>query len=206
MELKDRVIVVTGGGSGIGEAFVKRAVADGARHVVAADLNGAQAERVASEMGPDRVSATKVDVADEPAIKAMIAKTIADHGKIDLFFSNAGYGKRGGLELSNEDFQRMWEVHVMAHVYASRAVLPSMIERGEGYLLSTASAVVSARTRSPTKTASPSRSLRACPATDKTVTSPRTRHADAKRTCGWSAPADCDCAAAKPGANRPAIR
>ena len=140
MELKDRVIVVTGGGSGIGEAFVKRAVADGARHVVAADLNGAQAERVASEMGPDRVSATKVDVADEPAIKAMIAKTIADHGKIDLFFSNAGYGKRGGLELSNEDFQRMWEVHVMAHVYASRAVLPSMIERGEGYLLSTASA------------------------------------------------------------------
>ena len=54
--------------------------------------------------------------------------------------ANASYGKAGGLELPNEDFQRMWEVHAMAYVYAARAVLPSMIARGEGYLLTTASA------------------------------------------------------------------
>ena len=54
--------------------------------------------------------------------------------------ANAGYAQRGGLELSNDDFERMWQVHVMAHVYGARAVLPSMIARGEGYILTTASA------------------------------------------------------------------
>lgn len=140
MELRDRIVIVTGGGSGIGEGFCRRAVAEGARHVVVADLNEANARRVASDLGADRASAAAVDVADEAAVRDLVARTAEGHGPIDLFFSNAGYGKRGGLELSNADFQRMWEVHVMAHVYAARAVLPSMIERGEGYLLSTASA------------------------------------------------------------------
>ena len=140
MELKDRVIVVTGGGSGIGEGFARRAVADGATHVIVADLDADRAQRVATELGVGRATAAEIDVVDESGVKELVARTIADHGRIDLFFSNAGYGKRGGLELSNADFQRMWEVHVMAHVYAARAVLPSMIDRKEGYLLSTASA------------------------------------------------------------------
>ena len=71
---------------------------------------------------------------------ALVDRVQKEQGTIDLFFSNAGYGSVGGLEVPNDEFQRMWEVHVMSHVYAARAMLPDMIRRGEGYLLSTASA------------------------------------------------------------------
>lgn len=137
MELQDRVVVITGGGSGIGEAFAKAAVAAGARHVVVADLDGAQAERVAAEIGGTGVA---LDVRDEDAIRRLVDDTETAHGPIDLFVSNAGFVTAAGLEDSNEAIQRMWEVHCMAHIYAARAVLPSMIARGEGYLLNTASA------------------------------------------------------------------
>lgn len=137
MELNNRVVVVTGGGSGIGEALAKAAVGAGARHVVVADLNGAEAERVAADIG---ATAATVDVADESAIQSLVAGIEEAHGPIDLFCSNAGYVTSGGLEVSNESINQMWEVHVMSHMYAARAVLPSMIARGEGYLLNTASA------------------------------------------------------------------
>ena len=140
MELGGRVAVVTGGGSGIGEALCRRFVAEGARHVVVADRDAERAERVATDLGPQVATAATLDVADEPQVAALVERTLDAHGPIDLFVSNAGYGKRGGVEVSNEDFERMWQVHVMAHVYAARAVLPSMIARGEGYLLNTASA------------------------------------------------------------------
>lgn len=140
MELDGRVVVVTGGGSGIGEACAKRFAAAGARHVVVVDRDRDRAERVAAEIGAGRATAAVVDVADEPAVKGLVEDTLAAHGQVDLFMSNAGYAQRGGLELPNEDFERMWQVHVMAHVYAARAVLPSMIARGEGYLVHTASA------------------------------------------------------------------
>ncbi len=139
MQIKDRIVVVTGGGSGIGEALAERCVAGGATHVVVADLVAERAERVAARLGPS-VSGADLDVADEAAVSALVESVQQRHGPIDLFVSNAGYGKRGGLELSNADFERMWQVHTMAHVYAARAVLPSMITRGEGYLLNTASA------------------------------------------------------------------
>lgn len=139
MQIQDRTVVVTGGGSGIGEALAERALARGARHVVVADLVADRAEQVAARLG-DRASALGLDVADEAAVKAAVESVLAEHGPIDVFVSNAGYGKRGGLELTNADFERMWQVHTMAHVYAARAVLPSMIARGEGYLLNTASA------------------------------------------------------------------
>jgi NAD(P)-dependent dehydrogenase (short-subunit alcohol dehydrogenase family) len=139
MQIDNRIVVVTGGGSGIGEALAERCVAGGARHVVVADLSADRAAAVADRLG-DRARGVGIDVADEAAVKALVADVLADQGAIDLFVSNAGYGKRGGLELSNADFERMWQVHTMAHVYAARAVLPSMIERGEGYLLNTASA------------------------------------------------------------------
>jgi short-subunit dehydrogenase len=107
--------------------------------VVAVDRHGAEAERVAADLGGNGEAAT-LDVADEEATKALVDEVIGRHGPIDLFVANAGYAQRGGLELSNEDFERMWQVHVMAHVYGARAVLPSMIARGEGYILTTASA------------------------------------------------------------------
>ncbi len=137
MDLNNRVVVVTGGGSGIGQELAKAAAGAGARHVVVADLNGDEAARVAGEIGG---TAHRVDVADESAIQAMVSETEDRHGPIDLFCSNAGYVTMGGLEVSNESIDQMWDVHVMSHIYAARAVLPSMIARGEGYLLNTASA------------------------------------------------------------------
>ncbi len=137
MELKDRVVVITGGGSGIGEALARAAKAEGARHVVVADLDGEQAERVAAEVGG---TAFAIDVSDESAIIAMVEAVEAAQGPIDVFVSNAGFVTSGGVEDTNERIQKMMDVHVMAHLYAARAVLPSMIARGEGYLLNTASA------------------------------------------------------------------
>ncbi len=137
MELKDRVVVITGGGSGIGEALARAAHAEGARHVVVVDLDGAQAARVADSIGGTGVA---LDVRDEAAIQQLVESTQVAHGPIDVFVSNAGYVTSAGLEDPNASIQKMWEVHCMAHIYAARAVVPSMIARGEGYLLNTASA------------------------------------------------------------------
>jgi NAD(P)-dependent dehydrogenase (short-subunit alcohol dehydrogenase family) len=137
VELQDRVVVITGAGSGIGEALARAAHAEGARHVVVADLNRGEAERVAAEIGG---TAEAIDVRDELAIAALVESTQATHGPIDCFISNAGFVTMGGVEDTNDRIQSMFDVHVMAHIYAARAVLPSMIARGEGYLLNTASA------------------------------------------------------------------
>ena len=139
MELKDRVVVVTGGGSGIGEAIAHAAHGQGASHVVVVDLDAAQAERVAADIG-ETASAAAVDVGDEAAIRALVEATESAHGPIGAFVSNAGFVTVGGLEDSNEAIQKMWDVHCMAHIYAARAVVPSMIANGGGYLLNTASA------------------------------------------------------------------
>ncbi len=137
MNVRDKVVVITGGGSGIGEGLAHRFVQDGAQHVVVADLDEANALRVAEEVGGTGVG---LDVADEAAIQQLARETEERHGAIDLFVSNAGYVVRGGIETTNEDLQKMWEVHVLSHLYAARAVLPGMVERGGGYLLNTASA------------------------------------------------------------------
>ena len=137
MKLNDRVAVVTGGGSGIGKTLVERFCAEGARHLVVVDRDASAARAVADAVGG---TSAALDVADESAIRELTLKVESDVGPIDLFVSNAGYVTIGGLEAPIEDLQRMFEVHVLAHVYAARAVLPSMIARGGGYLLNTASA------------------------------------------------------------------
>ena len=119
MELKDRVVVITGGGSGIGEALAVAAHEAGARHVVVADLSAEQAQRVAARVNGTGVG---IDVRDEAAIQRLVDDTLAAHGPIDLFVSNAGFVTTAGLEDSNDAIQRMWEVHCMAHIYAARAV------------------------------------------------------------------------------------
>ena len=129
MDVVDRVVVVTGGGSGIGEALCVAAHQAGARHVVVGDIDREQAERVAAGIGGTGAS---VDVADESAIQSLVAQTEDRRGPIDLFCSNAGFVTTAGIEESNEILNSMWDVHVMAHIYAARAVLPSMIARGEG--------------------------------------------------------------------------
>lgn len=137
MDLADKVIVITGGGSGIGSALARAATAAGARHVVVADLDGEAAREVAQEIGG---TSFELDVRNESAIQELVESVLEAQGPIDVFVSNAGYVTVAGLEDSNERIQAMWEVHVMAHIYAARAVLPSMIANGGGYLLNTASA------------------------------------------------------------------
>lgn len=140
MELAGKHVVVTGAGSGIGRAVALRFAAEGAARVVVADLDGDRAESVAGEAGPAAVGAA-VDVGREAELQALIAEAQRDGGPIDLFFSNAGVpGPGGGPEAPDDELQRTWEVNVMAHLWAARALLPEMVERGDGYLVSTASA------------------------------------------------------------------
>ena len=137
MELRDRVAIITGGGGGIGSATARHWLAEGARHVVVADYNTEAAVAVADELGCEGVG---LDVTDEAAVTDLVERTLEAHGPIDVFFSNAGAGAEGGVVASNDAWQSQWELHVMSHVYAARAVLPSMLARGEGYLVHTASA------------------------------------------------------------------
>lgn len=138
MELKNKVAVITGGSGGIGRAMAKAFLDEGARAVVLADLGKDAVQAAAGELGCDSMVC---DVTDEQQIVDVVEHTQNRHGPIDLFCSNAGASVEGVLtDAANEVWQRQWELHVMSHLYAARAVLPSMIARNEGYLLNTASA------------------------------------------------------------------
>ena len=137
MDVQGRVIVVTGGGSGIGAALCRAFAGEGAAHVVVSDINQAAAEAVAAEVGGTPV---RTDVTVDAEVKALVDTTLAAHGRIDIFCSNAGVGLGTGPESPDEVWQRSFAVHVMAHVYVARHVLPSMLRRGEGYILGTVSA------------------------------------------------------------------
>ena len=142
MQVKDKVIVVTGAASGIGAALCRRFHREGARAVMAADLDGDGARRVAEETGG---LSLQTDVAVESDIIRLVQETEKQCGSIDLFCSNAGVAYRDvpdgtAAGCPNEEWQKAWDINVMAHVYAARAVLPGMIVRGEGYLLNTVSA------------------------------------------------------------------
>jgi len=138
MELKNKVVVITGGTGGIGRAMAKAFLAEGAKAVMLADLNADAVAAAAREIGCDGMAC---DVTQEAQIQALVKTTEERHGPIDLFCSNAGAGGPGVLtDADNAVWQKQWELHVMAHLYAARAVLPSMIARGQGYLLNTASA------------------------------------------------------------------
>jgi NAD(P)-dependent dehydrogenase (short-subunit alcohol dehydrogenase family) len=137
MKLEGKHVVVTGGASGIGRALCERFAAEGARAVTVADLDAEGANNVASHIGG---LAFALDVADEAQVQALVARSEAQNGPIDLFCSNAGIFVMGGAEVPTNAWQKIWDVNLMAHVHAARAVLPSMLARGEGYLLNTASA------------------------------------------------------------------
>ena len=138
MQLRDKVVVITGGSGGIGRAMAAAFLAEGAREVTLADLNPQQVHAAAQELG---CQAAVCDVTDEAAMTRLVEDVIERSGRIDLFCSNAGAGGEGVLtDATNDVWQKQWDLHVMSHVYAARAVLPSMIKRGEGYLLNTASA------------------------------------------------------------------
>ena len=137
MDIKDRVIVVTGAASGIGKSLVKIFYKHGAKHVVSADVNIEGINEVAKEFGG---TAMKCDVSREGDIAKVIRTTEREIGPISIFCSNAGIGHLGGIEVPNDDWQKIWEINLMSHVWAARHLVPLMEKRGEGYLLNTASA------------------------------------------------------------------
>jgi NAD(P)-dependent dehydrogenase (short-subunit alcohol dehydrogenase family) len=137
VDIRGRVVVVTGGGGGIGGALCRRFKADGAGQVVVSDIDRQAAERVAAEIGGTAVA---LDVAVESDVAELVRGTVAAYGRIDIYCSNAGIAFGGGPEASDQAWRQSWDVHVMAHVYAARALLPGMQARGEGYIVGTISA------------------------------------------------------------------
>ncbi len=137
MELKDKIIVVTGAASGIGRALCVAFAAEGAKTIVCVDRDDVGTQEVAKEINGIPIT---VDVSIESEIAAMVTKVETEIGPIDVFCSNAGILIEGGAEVPDADWQRMWDVNVMAHVWAARHVVPLMAARGGGYLLNTASA------------------------------------------------------------------
>jgi NAD(P)-dependent dehydrogenase (short-subunit alcohol dehydrogenase family) len=138
MELNDKVIVITGGSGGIGRAMAEAFLREGAAGIMLADLDAQAVAQAAADIGCDGMAC---NVTDEAQVAALVSATEAKYGRVDVFCSNAGAGGSGLLtDAPNEVWQQQWELHVMSHLYAARAVLPGMIERGDGYLLNTASA------------------------------------------------------------------
>jgi NAD(P)-dependent dehydrogenase (short-subunit alcohol dehydrogenase family) len=142
MLLRGKVLLVTGAGRGIGRALCREALRRGAAGVVVSDLDGARAAATAKECGG---LGLQCDVADAAAVAAMVVAAEEHYGRIDVLVSNAGFGAQAldlddSLSAPDATWQRMWDVHVMAHARACRAVLPGMLARGSGCLVNVASA------------------------------------------------------------------
>jgi NAD(P)-dependent dehydrogenase (short-subunit alcohol dehydrogenase family) len=137
MELAGRHVVITGAAGGIGAACAARFAAEGAR-VVVSDLAGEPLEALARD---GELTAVAADVSHPEGVRRLVDEAVRANGPIDLFFSNAGVaGPGGGPEAPDDELSRTWEINVMAHVWAARVLLPDWTSRGDGYLLSTASA------------------------------------------------------------------
>jgi NAD(P)-dependent dehydrogenase (short-subunit alcohol dehydrogenase family) len=141
MDPGGRVAVVTGAAGGIGSALVRALVAAEAKVVVGADVMPPPVPepRRGRGGGHTQVVSRQLDVTDEAATRALVTEIEESIGPVDLWFANAGVGGGAGPETSDAIWERQWQVHVMAHVYAARALLPSWLGRGEGHLITTAS-------------------------------------------------------------------
>ncbi|TMD31297.1 MAG: SDR family oxidoreductase [Chloroflexi bacterium] len=137
MEVAGRIVVVTGGARGIGRALARRFATASAEAVVVVDADGDGASTVAREIGG---KAIRCDMSREEEVADMVNAVHTASRRIDIFCSNAGIAVGDGPEARTSDWQRIWEVNVMAHVFVARHVLPRMLDRKEGYLLGTVSA------------------------------------------------------------------
>ena len=134
MQIKDKVIVVTGGASGIGKSLCERFSREGARAIVVSDINQDGIDATVADISAStQALGIKTDVGDEEDVNALVSKALEKFGQIDLFCSNAGIFTAGGENVSTDAWQSIWDINVMSHVFAARAVLPGMLERGEGY-------------------------------------------------------------------------
>jgi NAD(P)-dependent dehydrogenase (short-subunit alcohol dehydrogenase family) len=137
MELNGKVVVVTGAARGIGRALATRFAAEPTKAVVAVDIDGDGAASVAAHIG---ATSMRCDVSHEDDVARLIHDVESEHGRIDVFCSNAGIAVAGGPEAEDADWQRIWEVNVMSHVYVARHLIPRMLARREGYIVGTVSA------------------------------------------------------------------
>ena len=142
MQIQGKIALVTGAGRGIGRALCREMARRGAAGVVVADLDGSAAEATGRELGG---LGLQCDVADAGAVRGVVEAAVARYGRVDILVSNAGLGAKAlelddALSATDATWERMWSVHVMAHVHACRAVVPGMLERGSGHLVSVASA------------------------------------------------------------------
>ncbi|MGM0428382.1 MAG: SDR family oxidoreductase [Thermodesulfobacteriota bacterium] len=137
MRVKDKVAIVTGGSNGIGAALCRRLAQEKPKGIVVADIDVQSAQVLAGNIGG---MAVQCDVAKEEEIFKLVRQTEDWFGPVDLFFSNAGIMIQGLLEVSNADWQHIWEINVMSHIYGARAVIPGMLKRGSGGFVITASA------------------------------------------------------------------
>lgn len=138
MKIAEKIILVTGGANGIGRALCEKFAAEGAEKIYVADIDLENAERVAESVDG---TALRLDVADEENCKSVVEQILQESGRIDFIASNAGIGgAEGSLEVSNEMWRKIYEINVLSHVFLARAAFPSMLERGAGAFLITASA------------------------------------------------------------------
>lgn len=140
MQIRDKVVVVTGGANGIGRSLCYKFAAEGARMVVVADVDEENGMKISQDLIEGKSAFVSCNVADEDQVSFLVDTVTEVAGQVDIFCSNAGIGVAGGPDAEDDDWQRSWEVNVMSHIYAARAVLPQMLERKEGYLVQTISA------------------------------------------------------------------
>ncbi|UTW56764.1 SDR family oxidoreductase [Kordiimonas sp. SCSIO 12610] len=145
MDVKDKVIIITGGASGIGKALGELFAREGAKGVALADMNASGAEAVAASIG-DNAKGYALDVTDEAAVQTVVDDVEATFGPVDIYVSNAGIifsdaPDWTAISQTNEQWQKIWEVNVFAHILACRAVLPKMLEReGCGFIVTASAA------------------------------------------------------------------
>src|SRR3954464_9458922 len=140
MQLRDKIVVVTGSGHGIGEGLARRFVQEGARTVVVSDLDADNTARVGDALGqPHR----PCDVGNAAEYAALLDWVETDIGPIDLLCNNPaifGGPEGGNLQTTEATWELSWQVNVMAHVRSATQLVPRMLERGGGYFLQTLSA------------------------------------------------------------------
>ena len=135
MEIKNKVIVVTGGAGGIGLAIAKEFLNHDPKIIILADISFENKHDT-----HEKLINKKCDISNEVEINALIDQVNNEFGLIDIFCSNAGILTLGNEQSSNEDWNKNWNLHVMAHVYAAKKLIPDMVDRGSGYFVNTSSA------------------------------------------------------------------
>ena len=141
MKIEGKIVVVTGGASGIGKALCARFASEGAAAVVVSDIDQAGIDATVADIAAQTAAVgIPCNVGKEEEVTDLVNQTLEQFGQIDLFCSNAGIFTPGGETVPTDAWQKIWDINVMSHIFAARAVLPAMLERGEGYLLNTSSA------------------------------------------------------------------